>query len=301
MRIRKAGKINEHLWQLGLEESCVYLLKGSKSSAVISGGMNYIIPDVLRQIEEFGLEQAKINHIIILHAHFDHVGIVPFFKRRWPHLNVYASQRGWEVIANPKAINTFNQFSLLTANKRSSSVEGLTARDWMWRDDVKGISLSDGEKIDLGGLEMEIFATPGHSSCSISAYVPAMQALFPSDAVPIPYLDKMIVAANSNFTQYQRSLEKLVKLKVEIIGADHYGHLIGDEAANYIGSSIIEASEVRSNLEYILKKEGSIERAAQIYIEEFFQKNQNYLLTKDIMIGVFRQTLKYLAENMALN
>lgn len=300
MRIRKAGKITENLWSLGAKESYVYLLEGSKTSAIISGGVNYIIPDVLQQIKEFGIDEKKIAHIIILHAHFDHIGIIPFFKRRWPRLTVHASQRGWDVIANPKAIEVINKFSELIAQKKIGSRDDISLLDWMWRDDVQGESLAEGGKIDLGGMDLEIFSTPGHSSCSISAYVPQLQALFPSDAAPIPYKDDMLVVPNSNFTEYQQSLKKLVKLKVKILGADHYACLVNDEAANYISNSIAAAGEQRSKLEALLKKEGSIDQAAQAFIDGFYKKNPDYFITPEIMLGVYRLIMKHLAENMTI-
>lgn len=300
MRIRKAGKITEHLWRLGAEESSVYLLEGSKSSAIISGGMNYIILDVLRQIEEFGIDEKKLEHIVILHAHFDHIGIIPFFKRRWPRLTVYASQRGWGVINNPKAIAVINKFSNLVAQNKIDSRDDMSLLDWAWRDDVKGESLSEGKKINLGGMKIEILETPGHSSCSISAYIPQLQALFPSDAVPIPYKDDMIVVANSNYTQYQQSLEKLAKLKVKILGADHYACIVDDEAASYISNSIAATREKRSVLEDILKKEGgSIDQVAKAYVDDYYKNNPDYFIVPEIMLEVYRQMLKHLAENMA--
>ena len=300
MRIRKAAKITEHLWRLGVEESCVYLLEGSKESAIISGGMNYIIPDVLQQIKEFGIDEKKIAHIIILHEHFDHVGIVPFFKRRWPRLTVYASRRGWDVLAKPKAIAVINSFSNLVTQKNMPSGKDISLLDWAWREDIKGERLAEGEKIDLGGRKIEIFETPGHSTSSISAYVPELQALFPSDAAPIPYKDDMVIVANSNYTQYQQSLEKLVKFKVKILGADHYACLVDDEAASYISNSIVATREKRSVLEALLKKEGSIDQAAETYVADFCNKNPDYFITPEIMLGVYRQMLKHLADNMAI-
>jgi 2-aminobenzoylacetyl-CoA thioesterase len=296
MRIRKAGKITDHLWRLGTEESCIYLLEGTKSSAIISGGMNYIIPDVLQQIKEFGIEEIKIAHLIILHAHFDHVGIIPFFKRRWPRLNVYASQRGWEVIANHKTIAVMNQFSNLVMMKVLGEKNDVSLLDWMWRDDVTGITVEEGKKIDLGKMEIDFFDTPGHSSCSISAYVPQLQALFPSDAAAIPYKEEMLIAANSNFTLYQQSLEKLVKLNVKILGADHYAHIINAEAANYISNSIFEARKTRNLLEDVLRKEGNVDLAAKAYIDDYYKNNPDYFLAPEIMLGVYRQMLKHLAE-----
>jgi len=199
MRLRKAGPICEGLRLLGTEESCVYLLEGRTTSALISAGLSYILPDLCRQIDSSGIDGKKIGHLIILHAHFDHVGVVPFLKRKWPHLKIYASSRGWEVLANPKAISVINEFTLKVCRRVRGNADSLSTIDWQWRDDVHGEALKQNSCIDLGGRQIEIHETPGHSSCSISAYVPQMKVLFPSDAVAIPYQDEYVIAAGSSF------------------------------------------------------------------------------------------------------
>ena len=112
MRIRKPGKIRDRLWFLGSEESCIYLLEGENESIFVSGGLSYLVPDILRQLKEFRIDEARIKKILILHSHFDHVGIVPFFKRQIPELEILASARGWEILGLPRAVQTINEFSL---------------------------------------------------------------------------------------------------------------------------------------------------------------------------------------------
>ncbi len=80
MRIREPGKVCERIWFLGREESGVYLLEGENGSMMVSGGLSYILPEVLEQFERFGIDENRIQKILILHSHFDHVGIIPFFK-----------------------------------------------------------------------------------------------------------------------------------------------------------------------------------------------------------------------------
>jgi len=75
MRHRKTGKIHDHLWYLGREESGVYLLEGNTSSLIISGGMSYLAPTVESQLNAFGIDETKIGKLLILHTHFDHVGL----------------------------------------------------------------------------------------------------------------------------------------------------------------------------------------------------------------------------------
>jgi hypothetical protein len=61
MRIRKPGKVREGIWCLGREESGVYLLEGDDSSMIVSGGMSYIVPDILRQFKEFGIDENRLQ------------------------------------------------------------------------------------------------------------------------------------------------------------------------------------------------------------------------------------------------
>ena len=84
MVIIQPGSVTNRILLLGRKESCVYLLKGDEELALIGGGMVHIVPDVIKQLQNFRIPEDKIKRIIILHAHFDHCGIVAFFKKRWP-------------------------------------------------------------------------------------------------------------------------------------------------------------------------------------------------------------------------
>src|SRR4030043_1376235 len=109
MRIRKPGKVHERIWFLGREESGVYLLEGNDGSMMVSGGMSYIVSDIIRQFKEFRIDESRIKKLLILHSHFDHVGIIPFFKRRNPEMEVYVSERAWEILQMDKVILTINE------------------------------------------------------------------------------------------------------------------------------------------------------------------------------------------------
>ena len=146
MRIRKPGKVREGLWALGREESSVYLLEGNGASMIVSGGMSYIVAEVLQQIKEFGIDERKIDKLLILHSHFDHSGIVPFFKRRHPGMEVFASERAWEILQMPKAVSTINEFSRNVA-ERMGRGEVYSSYDLDWRDDVTGKAVREGDRL----------------------------------------------------------------------------------------------------------------------------------------------------------
>jgi 2-aminobenzoylacetyl-CoA thioesterase len=294
MRSRSACRIRDCLWYLGREETGIYLLEGKTSSLIISGGMSYLAPVVLRQFRDFGIDETKIGKLLILHAHFDHVGLVPFFKRRYPDLEVYASARAWEILQMPKGIETINTFSRLIA-ERMGLAGWLEGKDLEWRDGLSGTTVSDGATIDLGGTIVEILETPGHSSCSISAYAPEMGALFPSDGGGIPYEETIIPSGNSNFTRYQHSLKKLKTLEVDILCADHYGYVTGQEAECYIARSIDAAAETRAMIEALFRRTGSIDATVNALVEDAYTRNPDYFLAPEISTGIYRQTVRHIA------
>ena len=297
MRIRQPAKICDHLWFLGCENSCVYLLEGDTESMIISGGMGYIVPDLLQQMKEFGIDETRITKLLILHSHFDHVGIIPFLKRRNKALVLYGSARAWEILHKPKAIDTINNFSREVAKQVGR--EGVyAAYDLEWRESLSGAIVSEGDIIDLGGMEGHVYETPGHSSCSISFYIPHLKALFASDGAGIPYKDTIVISANSNFTKYQESLEKLKELDVEYLCADHYGYISGKESRNFIRQCIETAKDYRSLLEDVYLREGDIESAAKKMLEAFLAENEDYFLSSNIMEGVYRQTFRHIAGVM---
>jgi glyoxylase-like metal-dependent hydrolase (beta-lactamase superfamily II) len=296
MRIRKAGKVRDRLWFFGREESGIYLIEGHDESMIVSGGLSYIVPEVLGQFEEFKIDEGKITKLLILHAHFDHVGIVPFFKRRHPNLEIYASSRAWEILKMPKAMDTINEYNVFTMNSMEL-YEACSHYDLLWRhNEVSGQTVSEGNIIDLGGVEVRIFETPGHSSCSISAWVPAWKALFASDGGGIPYNQTIIPSGNSNFTKFQQSLEKLKDLEVEYVCADHYGYVVGEEAGRYIGRAIELAGARRAKMEEAYRRTRDIDTAAQELVEAFFKENPGYIIRREIYEGVQRQMLRHVAK-----
>jgi glyoxylase-like metal-dependent hydrolase (beta-lactamase superfamily II) len=298
MRVRKPGKIRDQLWFLGAEESCVYLLEGTNESMIISGGLSYLVPEILKQFEEFRIDETRIGKLLILHSHFDHGGIVPFFKRRNPKLQVYASARGWEILRMPRAIQTFNEFSHSVA-RRGGKEEILAGYDLDWKEGITGIPVFEGDRIDLGNLDVLVMETPGHSSCSISAYVPRLSALFPSDAGGIPYRDMIIASGNSNFTQYQQSLEKLRNLQIDYVCADHYGYVAGEEARGFIQKTIEVAKQERSLMETAYRRIGNIDSAAQELTRDYYHKHPDWVVSSEIVEGVYRQMLRHIAGTLS--
>jgi glyoxylase-like metal-dependent hydrolase (beta-lactamase superfamily II) len=298
MRVRKAGKVTDGLWYLGREESGVYCLEGRDGAMLINGGLTFVLPDVLEQMKTFGIDAGKIQKFLILHSHFDHTGIVPYFKRTWPGIEVLASAPAWKIFAMPKAIEIMNAYSRMSA-QLTGDEDRLKAYDPDWRDDITGTAVGEGDVIDLGGMTVQIFDTPGHTNCSITAYEPSIKALFPSDGGGIPFDDICFPSMNTNTIQYLESLEKLNPLPVRCYCADHYGFITGDEAAGFVEQTSIEGRRWKVELEDCYRRhDGDLDAAAKSVTGEFYRLHPGYFIAQDILEGVFRQMLKFTGKNM---
>jgi len=265
---------------------------------LISGGMCYILPDVLAQMKAFGIDATKIRKALILHAHFDHVGIIPWFKRTWPEIEILASARAWELLGMPKAIRTINTFSHMVSERMGLS-ERLAGYDFLWQDDMMGKTVSEGDHIDLGGLSVQILETPGHSSCSISAYEASQQALFPSDAGGMPLEDVIIPLGNSNFTQFQESLAKMASLPVSFFCADHYGYVTGSEAGGFIAQTMETAKQFRAAMADLLLKYGDTVPAAKHLTDEIYRRHPDYFMSPEVTEMILGQMFRHIAKMTA--
>ena len=212
-------------------------------------------------------------------------------------IKIFASERAWALLGTSKVRTTINEFSRAVAERLGAN-EVYETYDLDWKDDIAGTAVYDGDQIGLGDVHVHIYETPGHSSCSISAYVPELKALFASDAGGIPYKDAIIASGNSNYTKFQQSLEKLKDLDVEYACADHYGYLTGWEARNFIQETIREAEERRSSIEEIYRRTGDIEATVQEMVDAFYKENPGYMLTPEISKGVYRQIVRHISSAM---
>ena len=300
MKIKEPGKVTDRITLLGRRESNVYLLDGGSEAAIIGGGMVYIVPDILDQVRDMAVDPEKIRKIVILHSHFDHCGIVPFFKKQWPWATVAASVPAKAMLAKPKVIETINAMNQ-EALKRRDQLDDAKEKGYA---DFKGIEveqvLEDGQTISCGDLTLEILAVPGHSSCSLAVYVPEQKALFASDAGGIEAEDAIFTAANSDFDKYQQSLEKMAGLDIDVYLAEHNGARTGPDAANFLNRSISAAAQFRSRIEQSLAQTHDPKKTAKDLVAEKMDNSPSDLLSEEIISMIVGQMVYFVAKQKGL-
>ncbi len=292
MRVEQPGPVTRRITLLGRNESCVYLVDGDDEYAILGGGMTYIVPDILSQVYDLGIDPKKIRYLFIHHAHFDHVGIVPRIKKIWPWIRVIASVRAKAQLARPDVVKSIAGLNLMLLPEKDIQLKQSMDIQTIGVDQT----LSDGEVIQCGDLELAAIEVPGHSSCSMALYIPAEKTLAASDAGGIPYGDDIFAAANSNFDLYQASLEKMNRYDTQVHLSEHYGALTGDEGRGFMAKSMAQAVEMRSFLEKTYARHRDEKETVKELIEVISGRASGYFLPKEVMAVVLGQMTRFIAK-----
>ncbi len=301
MHIMEPQTVHARLEYLGRPEMPVYLLKG-KEYMIVEGGMSFIVPDLLRQFRERQIDTSKITRLLILHSHFDHCGTGPFLKRTLPALRVIGSKRTQEFFRKEKVIRFIgdrNREMLVRLQMEDIASKLNLEFDRLDVDEV----VKEGNVIDLGeGTRVHIIESPGHSSCSLSAYVESLRALFPSDASGIFGQDGEIYpSGNEDFILYQHSLRKLLSLNVEILCASRNGVLTGPDARQFIVRSNEAAEKMRREVIRFFREEESPEEKLIKEARRTYEKMNVRDIPWEIHLALLRGMVKNILQDYQKN
>ncbi|WP_022849976.1 MBL fold metallo-hydrolase [Limisalsivibrio acetivorans] len=141
-----------------LSVNCYLIVSDDKEALIVDPGGE---PErVAAKIEELGVKPVGI---INTHGHFDHIGGVTELKNRY---------------GIPFSIHKDDDF-LLTQSVDHAAKFGFPRIDPPKAERL----LSDGDKIEFGGEEIEVIHTPGHTPGGVSLYIPAIKTAITGDTL----------------------------------------------------------------------------------------------------------------------
>jgi glyoxylase-like metal-dependent hydrolase (beta-lactamase superfamily II) len=266
--------------------------------------MNWIAPKLDEQLQEFGILPDEIKYLVIPHPHFDHCGVVPYLKRKYPQMKVLASDASMVILSKQKVIDYIEAANMFMVDYFGlrDQYEKLNLRI----DSIKIDQIVNGSSIiDLGnGLDVHFIDTPGHSPGDISVHVPGMKAIFPSDAVPCPLRDIEKLALPSpqyDFRLYLESLRKLTAYDVEICGFDHNVALTGRDAKEVILSGLQKSEDYGKRIveRYMVKKD--FEQTVRWVVRERLAVDGFAFLSEDLMIPVAKAEVRNILKASGIN
>lgn len=192
----------------------MYLLVGKTGAFLYDTGFGF--QEFRSQIEE--ITDLPLT-VVCSHGHDDHIYGAYQFEEAYIHEADYDLLMSND---NPKQLEK----QILARKYKTPEIEELVDREEYLKLDIKKCKwkfVKEGDKFDLGGLTIEIFALPGHTKGSIAAYCPERKALFCGDAMSknhkLVYGQALEVSATPQ--EFIRALTTLSRLDVESVWPGH--------------------------------------------------------------------------------
>ena len=228
--IRKEGKVNDDTTLIDIRMfgvpniTALYLIESEKK-CLIDAGTHTEARKILRQLKE--LNAFPPDMIVLTHSHWDHCQAIPFLSQR-------AKKEGKEIeiYASVEAI----------PNLRDQSYNEVFGTGPYNNIEVDIIPLKEGDTVDLDGITLKIFETPGHMTDHIAILDEKNKNLFVGDALGDKVSDIVFVPPfvppNWDKDKYLNSVDKLKGIDYDTISLSHFGLIHGDEAKSILDESI---------------------------------------------------------------
>jgi glyoxylase-like metal-dependent hydrolase (beta-lactamase superfamily II) len=197
-----------------------YIVEGEKVT-VIDPGPASQVPGVIEALDK--LEIDEVSTIALTHIHLDHAAGCWVMLERYTNAKVHCHPRGVEHMVTPSKIMAAARETLGDTLKKYGEIRGIPKE--------KVHSSFDGERLILGGTELQVINTPGHSSHSQSYFEPKGKLLFAGDAAGyLPDNLGAVIPASPppyNPVQATESLIRMESLAPKTLCVSHFGFYDG--------------------------------------------------------------------------
>jgi glyoxylase-like metal-dependent hydrolase (beta-lactamase superfamily II) len=184
------------------EDVKVYLIEGERDVAVLDTGLG--VGDFSGLVTSVSTRRQRV---LQTHAHWDHIGASHRFDDVLVHMAEAKALRDGCAEARYRAAfapDLVDESRLPAEFDPTGGLPGREPTGW----------LAHGDRIDLGGRELEVFHTPGHSPGGVSFLDRQARALFVGDLL---YLGRMyIFLATSDPAAFRNSLRLASELAAEV-------------------------------------------------------------------------------------
>jgi len=158
MKVKADGDFGEWISVGGNQLYPGYIIKGRKQHLMIDAGMNLIGPAYIASLEKIFGDKNALDYVFATHSHFDHVGSIPYLKRKLPKLKAGAFERVGALMKKKSVLDLMTTLS---------EIQRELYQDIVGDEDVRiepvdfEFDLKEGDIFDLGGVTCEVYEVPG--------------------------------------------------------------------------------------------------------------------------------------------
>ena len=295
MWFKQPTKLNDQIRFLGTHELCHYLVQGDVAM-IVGCGMNHVTPALESQFNELDIDPATVKYAVVTHSHFDHMGAIPYLRKRFPKIQVLGTAAAQTALAKPKVVDYNARMNDVAAQQLGLDGDCTPLQGMPPEVFAVDRVVSEGELIDLGaGITAQFLEVPGHSKCCVATYIPALRTLFPTDTTPHPveeWNDLAFPSAQYDFSAYLASLRRLNDLDVDIVGLDHHGVMQGGDAKEFLELGLRRTLELQQHVlnQYSLSQD--IDQISREVAEEALEKVSLPFINGDLMFIITRAMIR---------
>lgn len=210
--MEKFEEITEGVYLISTGRSNIYLMVG-EDLTLVDTGMPGEEENVIRSVKKIGRTLKELNHILITHAHMDHMGSLAALKEA-SGAKVVASREEVDYIQGAKKTWTMGREGF--GGKLFKTVLFfMETFVFKYEPTVVDVPCRGGDTIEcFGGIK--VVASPGHSPGSLSYYQQEKKILFTGDALSgMSGLRLPPRLGCADYREALRSVERLAELDFE--------------------------------------------------------------------------------------
>ncbi len=211
--INTEGKTNDNTYLIDAwlfqspHQMSLYVIENNDERMLIDTGSALSASKIFRKLKEFNL--LPIQKLLLTHSHWDHTQGCERLKKKIGDFETLASEKAIDNLKNPGRLNDVFGY-------RVKPIENVTP-------------LKEGDIINLGGLELEVFDFFGHTQDSIALLDRKNSNIFVGDAIismkDHETFNPIFMPPDYNESELLKTFQKLRNLKKDLnsISLDHFG------------------------------------------------------------------------------
>ncbi|MCG6536966.1 MAG: MBL fold metallo-hydrolase, partial [Syntrophales bacterium LBB04] len=226
----------------------IYLIPGANHSRFPYCACLYIKGKDLRLLIDAGMGQANmkpclkegVDLVILSHSHLDH----RLTLARFPHLPVWCHEIETTYLEDRDSF--INGVGFLRGGLDVKKLfEGYTIPEITIQR-----KLVDGERIDLGGLSLQVFHTPGHTPGHLAFFIPEAELIFAAD-IDLTAFGPFYGHDFADLNAFIHSIRRLKALPAQMVVTAHTGPFQDDLSQRFTAYEEIIYERDRSVLQLL--------------------------------------------------